>query len=123
MVAKEYLYVTRRSGGVDIQGFLAGEHAETLTTALRAVTGVPAADDVRSPEQRRAAALTDLARLVLDRGLGGAGGALVRPHISVHVPYATLERMVAEHPADPMTPAVGDSPSRLAELDDGTPIP
>jgi len=122
--AKEYLFVVRRPGGVDIQGFLAGEHAETLTTALRAVTGVPAADDPRSPEQRRAAALTDLARLVLDRGLGGAGGALVRPHISVHVPYDTYTRLAA-HPDD--APVILEGPDgtlgRPAELDDGTPIP
>jgi hypothetical protein len=125
-VAQEYVFVTRRPGGVDIRGFLAGEHAETLTTALRAVSGVPAADDVRAPEQRRAAALTDLARVVLDRGLGGAGAALVRPHISVHVPWDTLVRLHTQATADdaPTTLEESDgSLGRSAELDDGTPIP
>jgi hypothetical protein len=124
--AKEYLFVTRRPDGVDIQGFLAGEHAETLTTALRAVGGVPAADDVRSTEQRRAAALTSLAQVVLDHGLGGAGAALVRPHISVHVPYATFTRL-AQHTDDATAPAsLQNHDGTLgapAEIDDGTPIP
>src|SRR5665648_616592 len=38
-VAREYLHLNRRPDGVEIQGFLAAEHAETLSTALRAVTG------------------------------------------------------------------------------------
>jgi hypothetical protein len=125
-LAREYLHLSRRPDGVEIQGFLAAEHAQTLTTALRAVTGVPAADDPRTPEQRRAAALTDLAGLVLDRGLGGAGSALVRPHISVHVPWDTLTRLhtQATDAAAPTTLEGSDGAlGAPAELDDGTPIP
>jgi hypothetical protein len=128
--AREYLVVARRAGGVDLQGFLAGEHAETLLTALRAVAGVPAADDPRSAEQRRAQALTDLAGLTLDRGLAGDGSSLVRPHISVLVPWETMQRLAREHPEVPSSSddAAGVSGTRPgggapAELDDGTPIP
>jgi len=91
--AKEYLYVTPRKDGMDVQGFLTAEHGDVLVTALRAMTGVPAADDTRTPDQRRAAALTGLAHLVLDKGLVGGGGALVRPHISVHVSWETMQRL------------------------------
>ena len=130
-VDREYLFLARVPDGVQIKGFLAAEHAETLSTALCAVAGVPAADDPRPPEQRHAAALTSLARLVLDRGLGGAGGALVRPHLSVHVPWDTVERL---HALATDT-AAGTAPHDVAlnrpdgtlgtapELDDGTPIP
>ena len=58
--AKEYLSLARRPDGVSIQGFLTVEHGDVLATALRAVIGVPAQDDARTPEQRRAAALTDV---------------------------------------------------------------
>lgn len=125
-LGREYLHLSRRPDGVAIQGFLAAEHAETLTTALRAVAGVPAADDTRAPEQRRAAALTDLARLVLDRGLAGAGSALVRPHISVHVPWDTVVSLhsAAAGEAAPTTLEGPDGAlGAAAELDDGTPIP
>ena len=128
-VDREYLFVTRRPDGAQIQGFLAAEHAETLSTALRAVTGVPAADDARSAEQRNAAALTTLARLVLDRGLGGAGGALVRPHLSVHVPWDTVQRLHAqasatgEVPDDVVLARPDGTLGTAPELDDGTPLP
>jgi hypothetical protein len=129
--AREYLVVARRAGGVDLQGFLAGEHAETLMTALRAVAGVPAADDPRSAEQRRAQALTDLAGVALDRGLAGGGRSRVRPHISVLVSWETMQRLAREHPEVPSghdsrvtgVSGTGHDRSAAAELDDGTPIP
>ena len=76
--AREYLTVTRRGDGVAFQGRLNNEHAETVLTALRAVAGVPAADDTRTRDQRQADALVDASRLVLDKGLAG-GGQAVRP--------------------------------------------
>jgi hypothetical protein len=85
-VAKEHFTLTPRPDGVAFTGFLTHEHGEVLFTALKAVAGVPAADDGRSREQRQAAALVDAARLVLDRGLVGAGQG-VRPHLSVHVTW------------------------------------
>lgn len=124
-VAAEHLTLAPRTGGVQLSGFLAAENAEVLRTALRAVTGVPAADDERTPEQRAAAALGSLARLVLDRGLAGAGGALVRPHLSVHVDYEVLERLAERAGVAGDLPVAGPD-GRLvppAELDDGTPLP
>ena len=122
-LAREYLYLNRMPEGVQLQGFLAAEHAETLSTALRAVAGVPAADDPRPAEQRNAAALTDLAQLVLDRGLGGAGGALVRPHISVHVPWDTIERLHAQATNDVALERPDGALGTAPELDDGSPLP
>ena len=87
--AREYLSVSRRSDGMVLQGFLTHEHGEAVAMALRAVAGVPASDDVRSREQRQAAALVDASRIVLDRGLAGSGQS-VRPHLSVLVPWETL---------------------------------
>ncbi len=87
--AKEYLTLSRRRDGVAVQGFLTIENAEILATALRSVAGVPSRGDVRSREERQAAALVDAGRLLLDRGLIG-GGQLVRPHLLVHVTAETL---------------------------------
>ncbi len=136
-VDREGLHLVRRRDGVEVQGFLALESADLLATALRAASGVPAADDPRSPEQRRAAALTQLARIALNGGLAGAGKALVRPHISVHVPFGTFALLTARDDGAPGGVAPGGSTAghRLslegpggtlgaaAELDDGTPLP
>ncbi len=130
-IEREHLRLVRRRDGVDIQGFLAGENAETLATALRAVAGVPKADDGRSAEQRAAAALTGLAQAVLDHGLESAGTALVRPHVLVHVPYETYAALVAAEGADGVDGAPGPTGAletadgalgAPAELDDGTPL-
>lgn len=91
---REYMTVARRADGVAFQGFLTHEHGELVTTALRAVAGVPTADDTRTRDQRQADALVDAARLVLDRGLAGAGQA-VRPHLSVTVSWESLQRQIA----------------------------
>lgn len=125
-IEREHLRLVRRRDGVDIQGFLAAENAETLATALRAVAGVPAADDPRTAEQRAAAALTGLAQAVLDHGLEGGGTALVRPHLLVHVPYETYAALATDG-VDPRDPAgaLEAADGRLgepAELDDGTPL-
>lgn len=93
-VAAEHLTFSPRDHGMALTGFLTHESSATLLTALRAVTGVPAADDERTHAQRDAAALTDLARLTLARGLAGAG-AQVRPQVMVHVDYPTFERLCA----------------------------
>lgn len=121
--AKEYLSLARRPDGVSIQGFLTVEHGDVLATALRAVIGVPAQDDARTPEQRRAAALTDVSRLVLDKGLAGGGGQ-VRPHISVHVSWDAFARLAEQSAARQEPENAGRrAPVAPAELDDGEPIP
>ncbi|MCV2392705.1 DUF222 domain-containing protein [Actinotalea sp. M2MS4P-6] len=93
--AKEYLTLARQHDGMALKGFLTAEHGEALAIALRAVAGVPSQGDTRSREERQAAALTDAARLVLDRGLAG-GGQQVRPQLLVHVPFETLQRLEAD---------------------------
>lgn len=127
-IEREHLRLIRRRDGVDIQGFLAAENAETLATALRAIAGVPAADDPRTAEQRSAAALTGLAQAVLDHGLDSAGTALVRPHLLVHVPYETYAALTnddgeaaAPVPSGALETADGGL-GAPAELDDGTPL-
>lgn len=111
--AREHLSLVRRVDGVALSGFLTVEHGDLLATALRTVTGVPAQDDDRPSEQRRADALVGLARLVLDKGLVGGGGQ-VRPHLTVHVAWETFLGL-AERAG-----VAGEVP---AELADGEPIP
>ena len=127
-VRRERLIMHARDNGVAVEGFLTVEHGEVLATALRGIIGVPSADDRRTPDQRRAHALTELARLVLDRGLAG-GGAQVRPHISVHVSWETFEALKRQHAGNPgvfggdaSTPG-GATSLAPAELDNGQPIP
>ncbi len=146
--AKEYLTLSRRHDGVALQGFLTLENAEVLATALRSVAGVPSQGETRSREERQAAALVDVGRLILDGGLAG-GGQQVRPHLLVHVPAETLHRVQGgrdvlggrdgsdghegSHGSDgsdgpPYTGQPAGSPSRLdglapATLQDGSPIP
>lgn len=135
--AREHLTLARRADGIAFTGFLTIEHGEVLRTALEAVAGVPARSDQRTVEQRQAAALVDAARLVLDRGLAGAGQS-VRPHLSVHVSLESLVRQLgaAAHrdaesgaplewlPDEWRTGGLGDwSVAAPAELDDATPIP
>ena len=121
--AKEYLTLARRRDGVALQGFLTLENAEVLSTALRSVAGVPSLGDTRSREERRAAALVDAGRLILDRGLSG-GGQQVRPHLLVHVTADLLREVEAdpEVDGDVATPSRFDG-LRPAELSDGSPIP
>ena len=56
------------------------------------MTLVPAAGDDRTSDQRRAQALGDLSRLVVDHGLAGTGRA-VRPRIGVLVSHETLTNL------------------------------
>lgn len=119
--ARERLTFARRDHGVAFDGFLTAEHADVLVTALSGIVGVPSADDARTADQRRAAALTDLARLALDKGWIG-GGVQVRPHISVHVPWTTFCQLASSSGAV----ADGKGLGRLvepAELDSGEPLP
>ncbi|NCT91276.1 DUF222 domain-containing protein [Cellulomonas sp. APG4] len=126
-VAAEHLTFSPRDHGMALTGFLTHESSATLLTALRAVTGVPAADDERTHAQRDAAALTDLARLTLTRGLAGAG-AQVRPQVMVHVDYPTFERLceragVADDGGAGTHGAAVSPPLPPATLDSGEPLP
>ncbi|WP_158277214.1 HNH endonuclease signature motif containing protein [Serinibacter arcticus] len=85
---RRFVRLSPREGGIRIEGLLDVVAGETLRTALDAVTPVPAGDDDRSPDQRRADALAGLADHALSCG-SHKGGAQVRPHLSILVPIAT----------------------------------
>jgi len=87
----EFVALSPTTGGFHLAGFLTTDHGAVLREALTAVTSVPAPGDTRTTQQRRAGALTDLARIALDHGLV-ATGALQRPHLNVVVDYDTLAR-------------------------------
>jgi hypothetical protein len=76
-------------GMVAIDGLLEPEAGETLLAALEPLTRPTAAEDDRSGAQRRADALTELARRALESGrLPQTGG--VRPQLTVTVELASL---------------------------------
>ena len=88
---REFVELSSTTGGVHLAGFLTTEHGASLRTALDAVMGAPIPGDERTTSQRRAQALADLSRVVLDNGLVGTGAA-VRPHLSCVVDLDTLRR-------------------------------
>jgi len=73
-----------------LEGRLDPEGGALLRTALEQLAPPPRPGDRRTPVQRRADALTELARRGLD-GRPGARAAGRRPHLVVTVPVATLE--------------------------------
>ena len=133
-VDREELVLARALDGYHLQGWLSDASGAAVDAALRARIGVPATGDTRTTAQRRATALTSLARLALDSGALASGSA-IRPHLSVHVQYETLQRLAAAQRPDG-APADGTSsvsipgwldPAALrgavpAELEDGTPL-
>jgi Domain of unknown function (DUF222)/HNH endonuclease len=77
------------AGMVAIDGLLDPEAGETLLTALEPLARPTTADDERTASQRRADALTELARRALEGGrLPHSGG--VRPQVTVTVDLASL---------------------------------
>jgi hypothetical protein len=104
---RRYLRLTEAfDGGYDLEGYLDPEGGATLKTALGGLLGPRPKHDERTPGQRRADALVEIATRVLDRGdLPVRGGQ--RPHLTV---TATLETLRG----DPGAPA--------ALLDWGFPI-
>lgn len=104
--AQRELFISQVLDGTDIRGWLGVEEGQLISEALKAVIGVPSADDDRSPAQRRADALVQLCRSHLDAGTSQPG-ARIRPHIAVNVDYATLERLVnATRPGGSPCPGV-----------------
>jgi len=89
---REHLDVAKTFGGYHVDGFLTDEHGEALRAAMDSVMGAPTPGDDRTPAQRRAQALADLARTVLDNGHTGTGAA-VRPHVTVTVSWTELIRL------------------------------
>jgi len=77
------------AGMVAIDGLLEPEAGEILLTALEPLARPASAEDQRSGAQRRADALTELARRALEGGrLPNSGG--VRPQVTVTVELASL---------------------------------
>jgi hypothetical protein len=82
------LPVTFRGVGVP-RGLLDPESAAIVRTAIDALSTKAGALDERTPAQRRADALVELARRALDSGdLPESGGE--RPHLNVNVDFASL---------------------------------
>ncbi len=90
---REFLQVDRLGDMYHVAGQLTVPHGQTLTTALEAVTPVPAAGDDRTAGQRRGLALAALAQVVLDHGLAGSGRA-VRPQVTVLVSEPRFRALV-----------------------------
>lgn len=121
---REHFDLAATTGGYHVSGFMTLEHGQLVKTALRAVTGVPAATDTRTAGQRRAAALASLSRLVLDKGLTGTVGT-VRPHLSVHVTLTELAHLLhgAVCRADGTHTSSRDARCTAAPVDGGYRIP
>jgi hypothetical protein len=95
---RRYLHMREAfDGGYAIEGYLDPERGARLKTAINGVLGPRQKNDHRTPGQRRADGLDDLAGRTLDSGdLSSRGGA--RPHLTI---TATLETLRA----DPGAPA------------------
>lgn len=122
-VDREFLELAKTFGGYHVAGFLTDESGLALATALASVMGAPTAVDDRTGSQRRAAALADVARIVLDNGRTGTGAA-VRPHLAVTVSWSELQAMAARAGADPGAAPplgrLGRGPSRGSAPGTGT---
>ncbi len=111
---REEFYLAETTDGYVPGGWLSKTTGRTVLTALKARVGTPAADDRRTPGQRRAKALAGLAHLALDSG-ALKPGARIRPHLAVTVTYETLDGLIsATAPAGgaPEPPAEGDGTDR-----------
>jgi len=91
---REEFYLSETTDGYVPGGWLSKSSGQVVLTALQARTGTPSKDDRRSPAQRAAKSLVGLAHLGLDSG-ALRPGARIRPHVSVHVPFETLQRLIA----------------------------
>jgi len=105
---RRFLHLSQTFGGMFVlNGQFGADDGATLQTALDALMTPPAPDDPRCTSERRADALTDMARRQLDLGeLPRVGGH--KPHLMVTVEMATLTR---------------EPGSRAAELEWSQPIP
>lgn len=116
---REHLEVSPTFGGWHVNGFLTDEHGQLLATVLGSMMGAPTPGDDRTPTQRRAQALADVARDVLDNGRIGTGAA-VRPHVHVTVSLTELirytDRAAAHAGAAAQTGTGGLRPADLTSL-------
>jgi Domain of unknown function (DUF222) len=111
--ARRYLHIGDvKDGSVHLEGLLDAEGGATLTTALSALMPPPGKADDRTPAQRRADALVELARRPLDGSkLGNVGGQ--RPHLVITASAETLAGLADAPPAQ--LEGVGPIPIETAQ--------
>jgi Domain of unknown function (DUF222)/HNH endonuclease len=95
-----FLHFSQTLDGVFyMNGRFDAEAGAIIQTALNALSGPPTPDDKRTPKQRRADSLVELARQRLDSGtLPQVGGQ--KPHLAVTVSMATLANQPGSPAAD-----------------------
>lgn len=93
-VRQERLTLVADDDGYTIRGWLTALNGEIVNVALSAMMGVPSKEDTRLPPERRAGSLVELASQSLDQGRSNHA-AVVRPHLSVHVPFDVLGKIAA----------------------------
>ena len=105
---------SRLDGMVRIEGLLDPESGETVITAIGAIIDHDRGRDLRSPDQARSDALTEICRTYLDQGdRPGVNGE--RPHLTVLVDLATLEGRAGHGtPRCSIAPSTSSPPSRPA---------
>jgi hypothetical protein len=110
---RRYLHLSAvQDGLVHLEGLLDAEGGATLKTALGALMPPPPKDDDRTPAQRRADALVELARRPLDGSkLGTVGGQ--RPHLVITASAETLAGLPGAPPAQ--LEGVGPIPIETAQ--------
>lgn len=133
--AERFLHLAETPSGTRVSGQLDAMAGLRLRLALEALSPRPAADDDRSPGQRRADALDALAETVLSLPDTGSGAA-VRPHVSflmteeTWAALRTARRAGAgacdtEDGATKDEAATDEAATRIppVTLEDGTPVP
>ncbi|MDQ6876543.1 MAG: 13E12 repeat family protein, partial [Candidatus Dormibacteraeota bacterium] len=97
---RRYLYLSQTLDGIfRLDGQLDADGGAALKTVLESLMGPPAEDDRRTATQRRADAMTELARRQLDGGrLPEVGGQ--KPHLMVTVDAATLSKQPGSQAAE-----------------------
>ena len=128
--AERFLHLAETPSGTRVSGQLDSMAGHRLRLALEALSPRPAADDDRSPGQRRADALDALAETALSLPDTGSGAA-VRPHVSFLMTEETwgalrsMRRTRTGDGADRDIPDALDAglPVPPVTLEDGTPVP
>ncbi|HWH33187.1 MAG TPA: DUF222 domain-containing protein [Egibacteraceae bacterium] len=97
---RRYLNVSATWGGmVRIDGELDAEGGQTVLSAIQSLAAPDRPTDPRLPGQRRADALVELSRRVLDTGaLPQSGGE--KPHITVAISLDALEGRLGHEPGE-----------------------
>src|SRR5438445_2643589 len=92
---KRFLYISESSGMFHISGVLDREGGSALRAAIESLAKRIGTGDERTPKQRRADALVEVAHQAMNQGtLPRRNG--VRPHITVHTTVEGLQRELGE---------------------------